>query len=67
VRPSCQPAGAAAAAPRRLRPRWSEALAWAALLLLAACVPLFVCMPLTPDTILYDLCARNVMRGGVPY
>lgn len=29
--------------------------------------PLFVCMPPWPDVTLYDLAARNVLRGGVHY
>jgi hypothetical protein len=50
------------------RPGWSELVAWAALLsAVVFLVPLFVCMPLTPDTLLYDLSARTVLRGGVMY
>jgi hypothetical protein len=48
--------------------RWSRlgALAALALLLLLA-VPLFLCMPLVSDVTHYDLCAQNVLRGGVHY
>jgi hypothetical protein len=35
--------------------------------LLVVNLPLFLCMPLAPDVNLYDLCARNVLRGGVHY
>src|SRR5262249_28448085 len=48
--------------------RWSLRLAWltlAGLLLLG--IPLFLCMPVWPDVIHYDLCARNILRGGVHY
>ena len=34
---------------------------------LVAGLPLFVCMPLWADVTLYDLCARNLLRGGVLY
>lgn len=41
---------------------------WLALIgLLAAGLPLFLCMPLWVDVTLYDILARNVLRGGVPY
>jgi hypothetical protein len=41
---------------------------WVALAaLLAAGGPLFVCMPLWADATLYDVCARNVLAGGVHY
>ena len=46
----------------------TAATAWGVLaLLLAVNVPLFLCMPLTDDTTLYDLQARNLMQGGVMY
>jgi hypothetical protein len=35
--------------------------------LVAAGLPLFVCMPLWADVTLYDLCARNLLQGGVLY
>jgi hypothetical protein len=47
---------------------WSELVAWGVLLsAVVFFVPLFVCMPLTQDTLLYDLCARVVLHGGVLY
>lgn len=53
--------------PRRRR-GWAEGLAWVGLLsLVAYVVPLLVRMPLTLDAINYDVCARVVRRGGVPY
>jgi hypothetical protein len=43
-------------------------LPWACLLLLlTVALPLFLCMPLWADVIHYDLCARNLLRGGVHY
>jgi hypothetical protein len=43
-------------------------VAWVALgVLLLVNVPLLVCMPLWPDVSLYDVCARNLLDGGVPY
>ncbi len=36
-------------------------------LLLLLSVPIFVCMPLTSDTVLYDLQARILHRGGMLY
>jgi len=69
--------------PSTLRPRLSQSLsaeeagsgfrpttgmAVAVLVLLVVSNgPLFVCMPLTNDTALYDLQARVVREGGVPY
>jgi hypothetical protein len=42
--------------------------AWVCLvLLLFAALPLFLCLPLCADATLYDLCARNLLRGGVHY
>jgi len=39
--------------------------AWLALAsLLLWLVPLFLCMPLTTDACFYDICARDVLRGG---
>ena len=35
--------------------------------LLAVCLPLFLCMPPETDITFYDLCARNILRGGVHY
>jgi hypothetical protein len=47
---------------------WSCPAAWITLaLLLLIALPLFVCMPVWIDASLYDLAARNVLRGGVPY
>jgi hypothetical protein len=46
----------------RLLPPWT-ALA----VLLTAGLPLFLCMPLWADATLYDLCARNVLTGGIHY
>lgn len=44
------------------------AVPWGLLaLLLVANVPLFLCMPLTDDTELFDLEARNLLDGGVLY
>src|SRR5438128_842640 len=46
-------------------PRLLEALGWVALaVLLTVAVPLFVRMPVTVDVAYYDLCARQVLRGG---
>jgi hypothetical protein len=39
----------------------------ALVLLLAVNLPLFLCMPLWPDVSFYDLCARNLLDGGVHY
>jgi hypothetical protein len=48
--------------------RWSERAAWfLLLLLLAAYLPLFLCMPLYNDVTYYDVCARNVLQGGVHF
>lgn len=50
------------------QPRWPRRVAGTALAaLLVVNVPLFLCMPLATDANLYDLCARNVLRGGVHY
>lgn len=47
---------------------WSTRLSAAALLfLVAGGLPLFVCMPPWADVTFYDLCARNVLQGGVHY
>jgi hypothetical protein len=56
---------------KRLHPTgrsiWTVA-AWLALAsVLAAMVPLFLCMPPWIDTALFDMCAREVMRGEQPY
>src|SRR5439155_8954279 len=46
----------------------AELPAWIALLLLLlAGLPLFLCMPLWADATLYDLCARNILDGGIHY
>ena len=37
------------------------------MLVLLAGVPLFLCMPPWPDITLYDVAARNVLRGGIHY
>lgn len=48
--------------------RLGHGLPWLALvLLLVVGTPLFLCMPLWADATLYDLAARNVRDGGVPY
>jgi hypothetical protein len=53
---------------RRAPGRWSAAVAGLCLVLLVLVnLPLFLRMPLWPDPILYDLCARCVLRGGVLY
>ncbi|MCA9008191.1 MAG: hypothetical protein KDB01_00520 [Planctomycetaceae bacterium] len=44
--------------------RWSVP---ALMLLLLISLPIVVCMPITSDTVLYDLQARNVLGGGVMY
>lgn len=45
-----------------------ELLAWTALaVLLLAGLPLFLCMAPWLDVTLYDIAARTVLRGGVPY
>lgn len=44
--------------------RWSVV---ALLLLSLISLPIVVCMPLTSDTVLYDLQARNILDGGVMY
>ena len=51
-----------------LRPWQSARLGWSAVALsLIAGVPLFVCMPPWTDATLYDVAARNILRGGVHY
>src|SRR4051794_13753425 len=46
-------------------PRLLEALGWLALAaLLVVAVPLFVRMPVISDVAYYDICARQVLRGG---
>src|ERR1700691_570928 len=48
--------------------RLSEVSAWTFLLaILVVGVPLFVCMPLWVDVTYYDICARNILDGGVHY
>src|SRR5262245_16523452 len=48
--------------------KWSAGLAMVVLLaFLTAGFPLFLCMPLWADATLYDLCALNLMQGGVLY
>lgn len=44
--------------------RWSVP---ALILLLLISLPIVVCMPITSDTVLYDLQAKNVFAGGVMY
>ncbi len=52
----------------KLHRSWSRLAAWLGLgLLLLLAVPLFLCMPVWIDASLYDLAAKNVLRGGVPY
>jgi hypothetical protein len=47
---------------------WAVWLGWGSLLaLLVGALPLFLRMPLTPDVYFYDVCARNVLQGGVHY
>jgi hypothetical protein len=49
-------------------PRGLEITAWIGVgLLLTAVLPLFLCLPLWADVTHYDLCARNLLSGGVPY
>jgi hypothetical protein len=49
-------------------PRPSELAAWILLALLVLIgTPLFLCMPLWADVTFYDLCARNLLSGGVHY
>jgi hypothetical protein len=49
-------------------PRTLEIIAWTALaVLLIAGLPLFFCMAPWLDVTLYDIAARTVLRGGVPY
>ncbi|HEX5269284.1 MAG TPA: hypothetical protein VFW33_02300 [Gemmataceae bacterium] len=63
-----EPRSDSCAAPAPVEGRAIEALAWLALaLVLVVNVPLFLCMPLCADATLYDLAARNVLRGGVHY
>jgi len=53
---------------RQAMERWSLRLAWVILfLLLFTGVPLFLCMPLYADVTAFDLCARNLFRGGIHY
>jgi hypothetical protein len=53
------------ARPSRLPgPRAVTAAALAAVLL--AGLPLFVCMPVWPDVTFYDVCAWDLLRGGIP-
>ncbi|MCA9057795.1 MAG: hypothetical protein KDA85_04825 [Planctomycetaceae bacterium] len=47
--------------------RWHRICGVALLFLLLLSVPIVVCMPLTSDTVLYDLQARTVLKGGVLY
>ena len=48
--------------------RGSELLIWTGMVsLLTAALPLFLCLPLWADATHYDLCARNLLRGGVLY
>src|SRR5262249_34929193 len=43
-------------------------VAWLTLaIVLIAGVPLFICMAPSWDSTVYDLCARNLLRGGVHY
>src|SRR6516225_78554 len=47
---------------------WSTRLAWVVLAALVLFnLPLFLCMPLWTDVTLYDICAGNVLDGGVHY
>ena len=51
-----------------VRPWRSARLGWCiALLVLVGGVPLFLAMPPWTDTTLYDVAARNILRGGVHY
>jgi hypothetical protein len=47
-----------------LGPRTIPAAALAVVLL--AGLPLFVCMPVWPDVTFYDVCAWDLLRGGIP-
>ncbi|HEV3117945.1 MAG TPA: hypothetical protein VGY58_12895 [Gemmataceae bacterium] len=45
-----------------------ELMIWTGVVsLLTAALPLFLCLPLWADATHYDLCARNLLRGGVLY
>src|SRR5262249_15286704 len=59
---------APAPAETAVRERWLTRAGLAVLvLLLVTALPLFVCMPVWSDVIHYDLCARNILRGGIHY
>jgi hypothetical protein len=48
--------------------RAASLLGWSALvLILAVGVPIFLCMPVSFDISHYDICSRNLLRGGVHY
>ncbi|MDB5313491.1 MAG: hypothetical protein JWO38_7693, partial [Gemmataceae bacterium] len=62
------PGPTAPAPPGRWRPWRSAGFGWAVVaLVLVGGVPLFLCMPPWTDVTLYDVAARNVLRGGVHY
>ena len=53
---------------KSLASKLPEATGWIALAALAtAGLPLFLCMPVWLDVSLYDVAARNLLRGGIHY
>ncbi len=56
---------------RRIRAGTLSSSGWVAVvclaILLVVNLPLFVCMPLDSDVTFYDVCAQNLLRGGVEY
>lgn len=52
----------------REAPRWSEIGLWLSLFaVLLINLPAFLCLGLDPDALQWDLGARTVLQGGVPY
>jgi len=48
--------------------RVSTLLGWSALVLVIVVgLPIFLCMPVSFDIFHYDICSRNLLRGGVHY
>ena len=48
--------------------RASALLGWSALaIVLTVGLPIFLCMPVSFDVSHYDICARNLLRGGIHY
>lgn len=51
-----------------LRRSWSDAHVWLLLVgLLVICLPQYLSMGLWADVTLHDLCARNILSGGIHY